>query len=35
MEQSTGSVRSMDASEDGKVYTMKLKEGLKWSDGER
>ena len=25
---------SMDASEDGKVYTMKLKEGLKWSDGE-
>lgn len=25
---------SMEASEDGLVYTMKLKEGLKWSDGE-
>ena len=25
---------SMDASDDGLVYTMKLKEGLKWSDGE-
>ena len=25
---------SMEVSEDGLVYTMKLKEGLKWSDGE-
>ena len=25
---------SMEASEDGLVYTFKMKEGLKWSDGE-